>query len=94
MILLIRVGAYLLSGAMLWQVFQGGPSLLDGFSFGRRLALDPDHGMILGVCAGVANYSGVDVSLIRLVWALASIYRGIGIGLYILAFLIMPLASP
>ncbi len=91
MFLLIRVGAYLLSGVMLWQLFQGGPSLLDGFSLGRRLALDPDHGMIFGVCAGVANYCGVDVSVIRLVWTLVAIYRGVGIGLYILAFLIMPL---
>jgi phage shock protein C len=93
LILLIRVGAYLLSGVAVWQLFQGGPSLLDGFPFGRKLALDPDHGMVFGVCAGVANYSGIDVSLIRLVWTLASIYRGIGIGLYILAFLIMPLAA-
>jgi phage shock protein C len=93
LILLIRIGAYLVSGVMLWQLFQGGPTLLDGFSFGRRLALDPEHGMIFGVCAGFANYSGLDVSMIRLVWTMASIYRGIGIGLYILAFLIMPLAS-
>ncbi|MDR3592461.1 MAG: PspC domain-containing protein [Negativicutes bacterium] len=91
MFLLIRVGAYLLSGAMLWHMLAGGPSLLDGFSLGRRLALDPDHGMIFGVCAGVANYCGVDVSLIRMVWTLGSLYRGIGVGLYILAFLIMPL---
>jgi len=46
--------------------------------------------MIFGVCAGFSNYFGIDVTLIRLVWALAAFYRGIGIGLYILAFLIMP----
>lgn len=93
MILLIRIGAYLLSGAMLWQVFQGGPGLLDGSFLGRRLFLDPAHGMIFGVCSGFSNYFGIDVSVIRLVWTLAVIYRGIGLALYILAFLIMPLPA-
>lgn len=86
---LIRIGAYLVSALTAWQFFQGD---LDGMNGGlhKQLALDPARGMILGVCAGVSDYTGLDVSLIRFAWALLALYRGAGILLYILAFLIMP----
>nr|WP_092074858.1 PspC domain-containing protein [Dendrosporobacter quercicolus]NSL48999.1 PspC domain-containing protein [Dendrosporobacter quercicolus DSM 1736]SDN17221.1 phage shock protein C (PspC) family protein [Dendrosporobacter quercicolus] len=85
---LIRIGAYLLSGFTIWHFFDG--SGIDGTSLVQRLALDSAHGMIFGVCAGVSQYTGVDVSLIRFAWALSCLYRGLGIILYILAFIIMP----
>ncbi|MEN6411317.1 MAG: PspC domain-containing protein [Veillonellales bacterium] len=87
---IIRIGAYLISGLTIWQFFQSGGSGMEILPLAKHLALDPSHGMIFGVCAGVSNYTGIDVSLIRLLWALSAIYRGIGVGLYILAFLIMP----
>ncbi|MDR3561548.1 MAG: PspC domain-containing protein [Negativicutes bacterium] len=93
MVLLIRMGAYLLSGLLLWQVVEGGSGMTGDFAAGRHLFLDPEHGMIFGVCAGFANYSGIDISFIRLLWALVAIYRGVGVGLYILAFLILPMPS-
>lgn len=89
MLWLIRAGAYLVSGFTVWHFFQGGGG--ESFSFARHLALDSTHSMILGVCAGVSNYTGVDVSMIRLVWVLSCLYKGLGIALYILAFLILPL---
>lgn len=87
---LFRIGAYLLSGLTIWQFVRGGNAPMDILPLSKHLALDPTHGMVLGVCAGVSNYTGMDVTLIRLIWALSSLYRGFGIGLYILAFLIMP----
>ncbi|BBB90700.1 MAG TPA: PspC domain-containing protein [Methylomusa anaerophila] len=86
---LIRAGVYLLSGFTIWQFVQG-PADVAGLH--KHLSLDQVHGMVLGVCAGISNYTGIDVSLIRLVWALSVFYRGIGIALYILAFLIMPVS--
>lgn len=86
---LVRIGAYLLSGLTIWQFVDGGTAG-NIFPLARHLALDTPHGMFLGVCAGVSNYTGVDVTLIRLIWAVSSFYRGFGIGLYILAFVIMP----
>ncbi|MGI6092702.1 MAG: PspC domain-containing protein [Veillonellaceae bacterium] len=86
---LIRMGAYLLSGFTIWQFVHDGNGAAV-MPFTKHLALDPSHGMIFGVCAGVSNYTGYDVTLIRLLWAAASFYRGFGIGLYILAFIIMP----
>lgn len=91
MLWLIRAGAYLFSGLTIWQFVQGaGPP--DMAILHRHLALDQSHGMILGVCAGFSAYTGLDVTLIRLAWVLAVLYRGAGLALYILAFLIMPVS--
>lgn len=93
MLALFRIGAYLLSGLTIWQFVHGGNGSLDLLPVSKHLALDPAHGMVLGVCAGVSNYTGIDVTLVRLAWALAGLYRGFGVGLYILAFIIMPTYS-
>lgn len=45
---------------------------------------------LCGVCGGVAEYLGVDVTIIRLAWAIISCFAGAGILLYILAAIIMP----
>lgn len=89
MMLVFRIGAYVLSGLGIISVLSGatGPGL---FPAGKVLALDPQHSMVFGVCAGFGNYTGIDVTLLRLFWVIAAIYRGIGIGLYVLAFLLMP----
>ena len=46
--------------------------------------------IICGVCSGVANYIGIDVTAVRLIWALVSVFGGMGIIAYIIAALIMP----
>lgn len=43
-----------------------------------------------GVCAGVAEFLGIDVTIIRLIWAIAVVFCGTGILLYIVAMLVMP----
>lgn len=45
--------------------------------------------MICGVCAGVAEYFGIDPTIVRLVWAVLAL-SGTGILLYIVAALVMP----
>ena len=45
--------------------------------------------MICGVCAGVAEYFGIDPTIVRLVWAALAL-SGTGILLYIVAALVMP----
>jgi len=42
-----------------------------------------------GVCGGLAEYFDIDVTLIRIVWAL-SIISGVGLLLYIIAAIIIP----
>ena len=45
--------------------------------------------MLCGVCAGVAEYFGIDPTIVRLVWAALAL-TGSGILLYIIAALVMP----
>ncbi|MFN0158992.1 MAG: PspC domain-containing protein, partial [Bacteroidota bacterium] len=43
-----------------------------------------------GVCGGVAEYFGLDSTLVRIAWVLLTLFGGSGIILYILAMIIMP----
>ena len=45
--------------------------------------------MICGVCAGLAEYLGIDPTVVRLIWASLGL-TGTGILLYIIAALVMP----
>ena len=45
--------------------------------------------MICGVCAGIAEYLGIDPTVVRLIWAALGL-TGTGMLLYIIAALVMP----
>jgi phage shock protein PspC (stress-responsive transcriptional regulator) len=45
---------------------------------------------ISGVCGGLAQYLNVDVTIIRLIWALALLFAGGGLLAYIICALIIP----
>lgn len=47
-------------------------------------------GKILGVCAGLADYLDVDVTIIRIAFVFGFIFFGIGLIPYIILALIMP----
>ncbi len=62
----------------------------------RRLTRSPNNGAVAGVCAGLADYLGVDVVLVRLLWVVLSIFPGAIIGgviVYLAAWLIIPEGS-
>ena len=46
--------------------------------------------MIDGVCGGVAEYFGLDPTLVRIATVLLAIFGGVGVVLYIVAMIIMP----
>ena len=46
--------------------------------------------MVDGVCGGIAEYFGLDPSLVRLAWIIFSAMGGSGIPAYILAAVIIP----
>jgi phage shock protein C len=59
----------------------------------RRLTRIPADGKIAGVCAGIADYLDVDVTLVRALWLALSIVPGAivgGIVAYALAWVVMP----
>ena len=45
---------------------------------------------VAGVCAGIAEYIGMDVTIVRLIWALAAVFALIGIIVYIVCALVIP----
>jgi phage shock protein C len=53
--------------------------------------LNKTDGKIMGVCAGLADYSGVDVSVIRILTVLLTIC---GVGSTILLYLLVGLVAP
>ncbi len=48
---------------------------------------------IAGVCGGIGEYLGIDPTLIRLAWILATCLGGSGIVAYIIAWMVIPLQS-
>ena len=58
----------------------------------RRLVRSRNNKMIAGVCAGIAEYFGWDVTLFRVVYVLISILSVAfpGILVYIVFWLVMP----
>ena len=62
----------------------------------KRLTRRPSSGRIAGVCAGLADYFDVDVTLVRLAWVVLSIVPGGIIGgviAYAVAWAIVPPAA-
>jgi phage shock protein C len=45
---------------------------------------------IAGVCAGVAEYFDLDVTLVRVLWLLLAIFGGGGVIAYLVAWVLMP----
>jgi len=60
-------------------------------STARRLTRNTDDAVIGGVCAGVADYLGLDVTLVRVLAVLGAIF-GLGslVVAYVVAWMLMP----
>ena len=49
------------------------------------------HGrLVAGVCTGLAAYFGIDATLVRLAFAVLTVFGGLGILLYLCAWVIIP----
>ena len=57
---------------------------------GKKLYRSDENKMLAGVCGGIAEYFGVDPTLIRLAWVGFSLLGGSGLLAYILAAIIIP----
>ena len=56
----------------------------------KKLYRLKEGAMVCGVCAGIAKYYGLDPTVVRLVWAVASCFAFAGAVAYIAAWLIIP----
>ena len=60
----------------------------------KKLTKSLDKRMICGVCGGISEYFGIDVTLVRLLWVLISVFTAAaGLVAYIIAAIIMPEAQ-
>ena len=58
----------------------------------KRLYRNESEKMIAGVCSGLGDYMGLDPTVMRLIFILLFIMGGQGLLVYLILWLIMPLA--
>jgi len=58
----------------------------------RRLVRSSTDKKIGGVCAGLADYFDIDVTIVRIVWLLAVLFAGTGLLIYLILWIALPLA--
>ena len=56
----------------------------------RRLYRKPEGQIVAGVCTGLADYLGIDVTIVRLVFAALAVFGGAGVLLYVIAWAVVP----
>jgi phage shock protein C len=57
---------------------------------GKKLYKSRQNRIIDGICGGIAEYFGVDTTIVRILWVLITLLGGSGLILYIVAMIIMP----
>ncbi|MBR5477399.1 MAG: PspC domain-containing protein [Bacteroidaceae bacterium] len=55
-----------------------------------KLFRSTSDSVVGGVCAGVADFFGLDVKLVRIAWLVAALFAGVGVLLYLILLLILP----
>lgn len=58
----------------------------------KRLMRSSTDKKIAGVCGGLAEYFDLDATIIRVVWLLAVLFAGTGILVYVILWIVVPLA--
>ena len=56
----------------------------------KRLKRNTFNKVIGGVCSGLADYFGIDVVLVRAIFAASFLFGGVGGGLYLILWILMP----
>lgn len=60
----------------------------------RKLYKDPNNKVIAGVCSGLGNYLGVDVTIMRVLFVAMALLGGPGLLIYVILALIMKKPVP
>lgn len=56
----------------------------------RKFQLDKPNGKLMGVCAGIADYFNIDVTLVRILWVVGALA---GFGSLILVYILIGLIA-
>lgn len=57
---------------------------------GKKIVRPREGRKIAGVCQAFANFFGLDVSLIRIVWLLLVLFAGTGLLAYLISWIVIP----
>ena len=63
---------------------------IQGHSPTKELRRTREGRIIAGVCSGAAEFVGIDANIIRLGLAVATFFGGLGVGIYAVAWLLIP----
>jgi phage shock protein C len=64
---------------------------MDGMSDRKQLIRPREGRMVAGVCAGIGEYFGIDANIVRLVFAVLTIFSiGAGALVYLIAWIVVP----
>jgi phage shock protein C len=74
------------------QVVTGAPDVASVTGGPKKLMRSSADKKLGGVCAGLAEYFDMDVTLVRVLWLLVVLCGGTGILLYIILWIVLPLA--
>lgn len=85
-------GAVLITYIILWIVIPGSTTLGDDEEV-KKMFRDPDNQVLGGVSSGIAAYFAADVTLIRLIFVLSIFLGGTGLIIYIILWMITPVAK-
>jgi Putative stress-responsive transcriptional regulator len=61
-----------------------------GGAGGKKLERKINGRLLAGVCAGLADYLGIDVTVIRVIFAVLTLFGGLGPIAYVLAWALVP----
>jgi len=56
----------------------------------KRLMRSRDDRMLFGVCAGLAQYLGIDPVIVRLLAVLLTLWNGVGLLIYLVLAIVVP----
>ncbi len=59
----------------------------------KKLARSVSNRKVAGICGGLAEYFGIDATIIRLILVLLVIFCGVGILAYLIMWLVIPQAK-
>ncbi len=91
--ILLGVLAYVVAWIIVPEAEPGAEPIVVG---AKRMQRSANHVTVAGVCGGIAEYFAVDVTAMRVLWVLLSIFPGFvicGIFAYAAAWFIMPEAT-
>jgi phage shock protein PspC (stress-responsive transcriptional regulator) len=63
---------------------------MSAFSEGKRVYRTREGRIVAGVCSGLAAYFGIDATLVRLAFCIAAFFGGLGVLLYLCAWVVVP----